>query len=230
MEHTDAVKLQAVEKYILGELTPSLREEFEAHYFDCTACALNLRTGVAFAAVSRQYFAESSAPAAAPERLSPGWFAWLRPSIAVPVLAALLIVVGYQNLITIPNLHRTTNSEAVAVEPWFSLVVTHVRGSASPTLQVLRGQGFLLLFDITAAHSDPDANFVLQLTDSSGKTVLSRTVSGQTAQKSVALHVPPGLSEGEYRLLILKQRSGSSTASVGEIAFAIAFSGKVKQD
>jgi len=71
MEHTDAVKLQAVEKYILGELTPSLREEFEAHYFDCTACALNLRTGVAFAAVSRQYFAESSAPAAAPERLSP---------------------------------------------------------------------------------------------------------------------------------------------------------------
>jgi len=91
MEHTDAVKLQAVEKYILGT-NPVLREEFEAHYFDCTACA-STRTGVAFAAVSRQYCrivgagSGPGAPVAGLVCLAPAFN-------RSPVLAALLIVVG----------------------------------------------------------------------------------------------------------------------------------------
>lgn len=227
MDHTDAVKLQAVEKYILGELAPSLRNEFEAHYFECAECSLNVRSGVAFAAASRQYFAEmDNRPVVVPAP-KPGWFAWLKPLIAVPAFAALLFLIGYQNLVTIPRLHRESGAEATAVEPWFSLVPTNVRGGGTPTFSVVPGQGFSLVFDITAAHSDPSASFLLQLQDASGKTLLTRTVSSQAARRSVHLRIPPGLSEGSYRLLITKQFGGTAA---GEIPFDIAFSSQVKQD
>ena len=74
MDHNEAVRMQAVEKYILGELTPLLRAQFEEHYFDCADCALNLRSGVAFAAASRQYFAESTVPQKVVHAPRVGWF------------------------------------------------------------------------------------------------------------------------------------------------------------
>jgi len=35
MDHTEALRLQAAEKYALKELSPSLMEEYEEHFFDC---------------------------------------------------------------------------------------------------------------------------------------------------------------------------------------------------
>jgi hypothetical protein len=228
MEHNDAVRLQAVEKYILGELPPTVRDEFEAHYFDCAVCSFNLRAGFAFAAGTRQFFAEDP-PSQSFRPVTAGWLAWLKPSVAVPVFTALLLVIGYQNVVTIPKLHQTASLEATAVEPWFSLVVSDVRGPAGSTLQITPGQGFLLMFDITAAHSNPNANFMIRLTDVSGKILLSRTVSGRVAQKSVPLSIPPGMREGQYHLLILQEQQGSSMVPVGEIPFTIAFSSKVEE-
>ena len=228
MDHTEAVKLQAVEKYILGELAPRLRDEFEAHYFDCVECSLNLRSGVAFAAASRQYFAELASQKVVVPTPKPGWFAWLKPLVAVPAFAALLLIIGYQNLVTIPRLHNESGSEATAVEPWFPLVPADVRGEGTTTLSIERGQGFLLVFDIPAARTYPSASFLLQLTNASGTTLLTRTVSPQAAQKSVHIRIPPGLSAGSYRLLITKL-SGGTASPAGEIPFDVAFLSKVEQ-
>ncbi len=223
MEHTDAVKLQAVEKYILGELTPSLREEFEAHYFDCTECALNLRTGVAFAAVSRQYFAES-----VPQKLmvatpALGWFRWLKPLVVVPAFAALLLLIGYQNFVTIPHLKQTSTSSVGAVMPWFSLTTASVHGAAGVRVEVQSGQGFHLFFDIPTAPQQPGAAFLVNLQDATGKTVLSRTVSAKEAQKSIVFDVPNGLPEGDYKLVVLDQ-SVASAGPVNVLPFTVAFS------
>ena len=48
MDHNEALQLQAVEKYVLGELPPPLRDEFEKHFFDCQECALNVKAGAGF--------------------------------------------------------------------------------------------------------------------------------------------------------------------------------------
>jgi hypothetical protein len=223
MEHTDAVKLQAVEKYILGELPPSLREEFEAHYFDCAECSLNLRTGVAFAAVSRQYFAET-----APQRVAVavphlGWFSWLKPLVVVPTFVALLLVIGYQNIVSIPRLRQISTSSVGAVAPWFSLAASSVHGSAGTPIEVQQGQGFHLFFDITNASQQPGVGFLVNLQDSTGKVVLRRTVSAKEAQKAVIFDVPRGLPEGDYKLVVLDQSAGSKTA-VSELPFTVAFS------
>jgi anti-sigma factor RsiW len=35
MKHEEAVQQLAIERYLLDELTPELREQFEEHLFDC---------------------------------------------------------------------------------------------------------------------------------------------------------------------------------------------------
>src|SRR5438876_8445380 len=112
MDHTEAVRMQAVEKYVLGELSPLLRAQFEEHYFDCADCALNLRAGVAFAAASRQYFAESAATERVANAPSPGWFGWLKPLVVVPAFAALIAIVAYQNSVSIPRLQKEVGAQS----------------------------------------------------------------------------------------------------------------------
>jgi len=221
MDHTEAVKLQAVEKYILGELTPPLRDEFEAHYFDCMECSLNLRSGVAFAAASRQYFAEAAAHAVVVPTPRRDWFAWLKPLVAVPVFAALLLIIGYQNLVTIPHLKQAGTAVA-AVNPWFSLRASNVRGTGEK-LKIRPGQAFSLFVDVTEVSKAPDSNFLLQLKDSSGKIMGTSSVSAAEARKPVSLYVPAGAHEGEYDIVIFEQ-AGSSIREASHLPFAIAFS------
>ena len=51
MSHDEAVQTLAAEKYLLEELDPSLRDEFEEHVFDCNECSLDLRAGATFLAL-----------------------------------------------------------------------------------------------------------------------------------------------------------------------------------
>ncbi len=48
MDHNEALRLHAVEKYVLGELPPSLRDEFEEHFFECQECALDVNEAAEF--------------------------------------------------------------------------------------------------------------------------------------------------------------------------------------
>src|SRR5678809_1260477 len=101
MDHDEAVRQKATERYLLDELDPELRDQFEEHLFDCQDCALDLRAGAMFVEQTKVILSEIPAvsvarvPAAAAAK--PGWLAWLRPAFAVPVLALLLVVIAYQN-------------------------------------------------------------------------------------------------------------------------------------
>jgi len=53
MEHDEAVRLQMTEQYLLDELSPEAREEFEEHYFDCHECAVDVGAGAAFVEQSK---------------------------------------------------------------------------------------------------------------------------------------------------------------------------------
>ena len=229
MDHTEAVRMQAVEKYILGELSPFHRAQFEEHYFDCADCALNLRAGVAFAAASRQYFAESAVAEKAVRTPRAGWFGWLKPLVAVPAFAALIAVITYQNTVSIPRLQRETQfSTAAAIAPWFSLVNASVHGSSGTRIEIQPGQAFYLFFDITATPRQADSVFLLQVQDSTGKTLVQSSVPAERAQKSVVLPIPPGFREGDYKLLILAKTAGTSV-SAGELPFTVAFSTQIQQ-
>ena len=39
MDHDVVVRQKMTERYLLGELDPDARDEFEEHFFDCQECA-----------------------------------------------------------------------------------------------------------------------------------------------------------------------------------------------
>ena len=119
MEHNEAIEQMVAERYLLGELTAEQRDAFEEHAFDCPECSLDLRAGAAFietAKVELPKLPTSAAPSM-PELVRPvkkklDWQSWLRPAFAIPAFAALLAVVCYQNLSTIPSLRMAATGQA----------------------------------------------------------------------------------------------------------------------
>jgi hypothetical protein len=230
MDHNSAVKLEACEKYVLGELSPELREAYEAHYFSCAECAAQLRSAVEFAAGSRQVFAESPAVAAkaGASRERSGWFAWLRPAVAVPAFAALLLLIGYQNFFTIPRLKE---SAAPRVLPMFSLIAANTRGETVPEFSARPDEPLGLYVDVPA---DPAySSYVIRLQDPNGNTVPLRSLSYAEAQKTQVVVINPGKAAGNYSLVVLGQAKPAQGASSGtELArmqFTVVFSGQVQQ-
>ena len=91
MNHDEAIRLKAAEKYLLGELSTELRDEYEDHYFGCAECALDVQTGAVFIDNARDVLSSSSVADIGakrrPVRSGGWWTALLWPAFAVPVLA-----------------------------------------------------------------------------------------------------------------------------------------------
>src|SRR5207244_3177804 len=79
MNHDDATKSLASERYILGELNESERDAFEEHFFDCVLCAEEVRDTATFAAGVRT----GGATVAAPAKHTTRWAAAAGAAIAV---------------------------------------------------------------------------------------------------------------------------------------------------
>ena len=199
MDHNQAIELNAAEKYVLRELPEDLQEAYEQHFFDCSICAADIKAAAIFAETTREIFAEEhDHPATDPERGSV-WSRWLRPAIAVPVFAALLLLVGYQNLVTIPQL-KSGPTASLQVLNTFSLAAADSRGGAV-RIPLSRGQGFALDFDIPSAKGF--AQFLCQLRDDSGRVLHQVTVTAEQANKTVELFVPAGMMHpGTYSIVI----------------------------
>src|SRR5580698_10263692 len=63
MEHLEAIQLKATERYLLGELSGDLREQFEDHFFNCFECAQDVEAGAIFVDSARQILGRESAQA-----------------------------------------------------------------------------------------------------------------------------------------------------------------------
>lgn len=54
MEHEDAIQMNAVEGYLLHDLTDHERTAFEEHYADCEACFEDVQAGTTFTTTMRE--------------------------------------------------------------------------------------------------------------------------------------------------------------------------------
>jgi hypothetical protein len=210
MDHSEAVQLMATERYLLGELSPELREAFEEHYFDCQECALDLRAEAAFLDAATEqlpHMATSPARETTPPRTKPArprseWFGWLRPAMAIPAFAVLLIVIGYQNIATIPSLRSAASTPRLA--PWATLHAG-TRAGAHLAVTADHKSGAVLLIDVP--NEVAYTSFAFELQDPKGKQFWSQTISAPAesggATGTLSLLIPGmGLQQGSYTLTI----------------------------
>jgi len=225
------VRQKMTERYLLNELDPAARDEFEEHYFDCSDCALDVRAGALFVEHSKLALAEKAAekfkpvsaslPVASPAPVNRGWLAglsrMLRPAFAVPVLALLLAVIGYQNLVTYPHLQQALNTPQVL--PWTSVNVG-AYGSEGPVIKPAPGKGFLLFMRIPP--NEGYSQYTAELYNAAGKLEWSLTGPATPAQDQWAIQVPGGTRQaGNYILKVLGVTPTGNSKEVGQASFEL---------
>jgi len=241
MDHSEAIRLQAAEKYVLGELQGSLRDEYEEHYFDCAECAADLKATAAFVSMSRMAFRQEAAVAAStverPSSPQPPWIQRFRWTfIAIPTFAALVlaVVAGYQHQVTIPGLQKSatlaaSSTSAQILDLGASAVRRGGDTAANETPFLINpALGFLVNFDFTPS-GEPAPAYVCQLRDSTGRVVLQQAVPGTKANQAFSMTVPGGLlpSRGRYQVVFLPADPAtgqpSSAGSVMSFPITVAF-------
>ena len=200
MNHSEAVTQMAAERYLLDELGPDVRDEFEEHLFDCPECVVDVRAGDMFLREAKVQLpalvADDEARAARErERVRPvkekrDWFAWLRPAYLAPAFAMLLAVVAYQNIVTLPGLEQAANEPRLAP---LTPVRSATRGDGHQTLTTTRKLGLTLPVDLLPVDM-PEAKFAsyaFTLTGADGKVAWSGTIPAPAdASRQMSLEIP----------------------------------------
>ncbi len=201
MDHNEAVRQHATERYLLDELDPEVRDQFEEHLFDCQDCAVDLRAATMFVEQSKVILAEPTVAHSVvkTEKAKAGWFAWLRPAFAVPVLALLLLVIGYQNFVTYPKLTAEANQPQIA--PWASVNVS-TRGASESVIKTHAGEGFGLIVNLPPENEF--ASYAVDLYNPAGKLEWSGPLAAAPAEEGRQIYIPGhNRVPGTYTLAVL---------------------------
>jgi len=219
MNHADVVRMNATEKYLLKELNSVELDQFEEHMFDCQECALDVRAAAAFLDQSKDILAKAAAPVPVPvPRPVPvpvPWLAWLRPAIAVPVMAVLLVAIGYQGYL----LHSSRQGSAPDILASATINVA-TRSATTPQVHTKAGQPFVLLLNIPSQSRF--SSYIADLYDPAGHIKWSLPISAEMANDTLPVRVPGLGNAGLYVLAIRGISQESSTPTeIGRQPFEI---------
>ncbi len=213
MDHSEAIRIGAAGKYLLGELPPEQRDQFEEHYFSCRECAEEVRSSAVFVdnarAILREEPAMQTVLKPVPQRQ--GWLGWLKPAWALAAAVILVGVIGYQNLVTIPQLKQgSVRPEALMS---FSLITAGSRGGNAAVIHPPQGRPFGIYVDIPATQSFQ--YYTVQV--HTGSRHFEVQVSPEQAKDTVQVLIPAGaLDAGKAELVI--DGYASQNGPVTEIA------------
>jgi hypothetical protein len=227
MDHQEAARIQAPERYLLGQLTAPEQEAFEEHFFVCTECAEEVRTGAVFAANARSVFRDQArrptavSPAVRPQTGS-GWWGWLSPAWspagglslsrsrswlqAVPALAAglLLCVVGYDQAVIRRLTQPRSNYDVLAK--------TGTKGSPGDAVVIPRDEPFFTVYfipDVPKEHEE----YVCDIESVKGKRIVSSVPIKRHGSHFSILLKRSDFADGDYDLILRRTDSQAAPAT-----------------
>lgn len=192
MDHERAVTIQAAERYILKELSDTERDDFEAHFFTCPACAEQVRETAAF--VENAVTVLRAAPRARwPGRL-------LIPQLGWAAAAVLLLVAGWQ----FAHLRQVQGQLAVALAPQTILSTTLLPATRSEASQVTLTPGaafFELVLDLDPDQQAPQYAYAVRRI--SGDLIASGSAAAPAPGAGLHLLLPANrFASGSYRMTL----------------------------
>jgi hypothetical protein len=229
MQHEDAIRTQAAERYLLGEMSLAERDEYEDHYFSCDACGHELSATAAFVANARVVLA--AAPGAderdaGTRTVRPGSDSWwgrllaasqvLVPALGVAVVV-LAAVVGYQRLAVIPEL-RQQLAERDAAQAVPTVALRSAARGAGPRLQVGPSDAFAVLqADVFAERAV--TTYIATLVNAEDREHFRTALGAPEIGMPVTLLIPVrDLAPGEYTLVFQDDPAGSEA---GRFSFSL---------
>ena len=204
MDHQAAVHEKLTERYLLNELAPVERENFEEHYFSCAECADDVRLGASFVANAKEVLRTGSVEQVRTANHSPvsRWFAWLWSPAPAYALALLLATFSVQQRFLLqPGLAPQLITSS-ALRP-------ATRGDAQ-TIRLSRGQQ---LFQLTA-DVPPGLSVVCEFRNQGGATVFKIDAPADMTSGTLNFLLPAErFPDGSYKLVIqgkAKEAAGSA--------------------
>lgn len=219
MEHSEAVHMKATEQYLLGELSIDQREAFEEHFFDCAECAVDVKAAAELLDNARAVLRETPVPARQYQPAKQAaWWAWLRPAWGLAAAAAVLAVLGYENLVTIPHLKTelaASNTPQAITSLDFASAGTRAGGETH--FRIPADKPFSIYVDIPA--SDSFASYTAAVETSSGQQKFAVPVTLDQAKEPVQILLSAKtLPPGDYALVIRGVGVGQPTPAAAEVA------------
>ena len=217
MDHKDAVRLQATERYLLNELDPDQLDQFEEHLFECQECALDVRSAAMLVEQSKAVLSQTpnAASVPVPTRVPKGWLAWLRPAYAAPAMAVMLAFIGYQNLMVFPGMKQPASMQ---VFPSATINVA-TRTASSPAVHPKRGEAFLLLVNVPAENRFN--SYVADLYDPAGSIKWSIPIAAEAANDAIPVRVPGQTQPGTYALAVRGILQDGKPMEIGRQPFEV---------
>lgn len=201
MNHETAIASEAVERYLLNELSADERDAFEEHYFDCEQCASAVRTGTALKINGQAVAKEAQRPSRPgqvteirPRPGTPARHFWI-PAIPAAAAAMLAVVAGYQSQVTIPRLTAMAMSPR-AVESGY-VVHGQSRGEI-PVLKLAPNALTVLTLELTAS---PLQSAYRVSVISNGKPA-GEIANAPVKDGALQIAIPFALGPGNYEMLV----------------------------
>ncbi|HEY6769312.1 MAG TPA: hypothetical protein VI386_31590 [Candidatus Sulfotelmatobacter sp.] len=215
MEHEEAVRQNATERYVLDELSSEERSDFETHFFDCQDCATDVRAAAVFIEHSKDILAEppSTSPSREmrPARSRKKWYMW--PALSAPVMALLLAVVGFQ-YITLSRLGRNAH-----VLPAVSLNL-QTYGDNAATIVIFPGESFLV--NVIIPPESRFSSYQVDLYNPKGKIDSSLPIPVSSSASTWPIQIPgANRDSGTYRLAVQGRTAEGETKDVGSSSFEL---------
>ncbi len=218
MDHIEAVKTLASERYLLGEMSAAERDAFEDHFFSCRECAHDVRTGALMRKGAQAgLLGASIAQPAAQSNVSV--FHTRRPrrfTVAVPwaAAAALALVTAYQSLFVVPALRQQLGPQAL--EP--VILRPETRGTET-VIRPRAGHPITLVVEINAQTGSNELTYSFQR--ASGETVLTGRAAMPAPGTPLLLLVPGGIFVKPDHYILSVRGAGPQSDSLGEYHFVV---------
>ncbi len=150
MDHLEASRSQAAEKYLLDQLEGKARDDFEEHFFECAICAEDVRTGVLLLdnAAAEFHASPLQSPVHGKRRswLDSFRINWRQPAFALPILALAAVSALWMRD------HQSLSAELNEPQSFTSVSAEHTRG-AQPLLVSRDGKSSAISFYIEPDRS-----------------------------------------------------------------------------
>lgn len=213
MEHQEAVATLACERYLLDEMTEPERESFEAHFFDCTECAADVRSGAALRDGVRAGLVRDNSTTKR---------TFWRPATVLPwaMAASFALLAGYEAVR--PRADLTIGAGPLALAP--ATLRPATRGQEAV---VTPGPGGIVTLAVDLGGRRFDGGIQYELTRADGTRVASGrmaapgTMSRASAGAPLLVIVPAGLLQTGERYVLTLQDPGNAALTGEQYRFSV---------
>jgi hypothetical protein len=217
MNHQDALKEMAVERYLLGELSGPSLDKFEEHLFECSECATDVKIGATFVDAARTELGVPRRVAAPEVARLPSWISWFTsPWVLAPALGACLVLLAIETFVTQPRMRlEVARAQAPAVLNPLVLANAGPRGDSIPEIVAPEHGSFVISLDVPS--SGRFSSYRCSLYTPDGSLVWQTTVSPEQARDALMISMPTDkVNEGLNVFLIQGLPSGAGSGGTLE--------------